>query len=88
MELLHKLDENQITREEAQFEVERFWVGALRKAVIEGDVVKGSIMAGQSVGLVNEIKPLKAIVDEMVLEAEAEMLRLRRLFAEAPVDRP
>jgi enoyl-[acyl-carrier protein] reductase II len=36
----------------------------------------------------NEIKPLKAIVDEMVLEAEAEMLRLRRLFAEAPVDRP
>ncbi|HSM90518.1 MAG TPA: nitronate monooxygenase [Desulfobacterales bacterium] len=88
MELLHKLDENRITREEAQFEVERFWVGALRKAVVEGDVVKGSIMAGQSVGLVNEIKPLKAIVDEMVLEAEAEMLRLRRLFAEAPVDRP
>jgi NAD(P)H-dependent flavin oxidoreductase YrpB (nitropropane dioxygenase family) len=78
----------QITREEAQFEVERFWVGALRKAVIEGDVVKGSIMAGQSVGLVNEIKPLKAIVDEMVLEAEAEMQRLKRLFAEAPADRP
>jgi len=58
-------------------------VGALRKAVIEGDVVKGSIMAGQSVGLVNEIKPLRAIVDEMVLEAEAEMLRLKQLFAEA-----
>jgi len=58
--------------------VERFWVGALRKAVIEGDVVKGSIMAGQSVGLVNEIKPLKAIVDEMIAEAEDEFQRLSR----------
>ena len=38
MELLHKLDENTITREEAQFEVERFWVGALRRAAVDGDV--------------------------------------------------
>ena len=53
-------------------------MGALRKAVIEGDVVKGSIMAGQSVGLVNEIKPLKAIVDEMIAEAEDEFKRLSR----------
>ena len=53
-------------------------MGALRKAVIEGDVVKGSIMAGQSVGLVNEIKPLKAIVDEMIAEAEDEFQRLSR----------
>jgi hypothetical protein len=45
-------------------------------------------MAGQSVGRVNEIKPLKPIGDEMVLEAEAEMQRLKRLFAEAPADRP
>jgi enoyl-[acyl-carrier protein] reductase II len=83
MELLHKLDENVITREEAQFEVERFWVGALRRAAVDGDVVKGSLMAGQSVGLVQEIKPLKAIIDEMVVEAEAEMQRLQRLFSEA-----
>jgi enoyl-[acyl-carrier protein] reductase II len=83
MELLHKLDENKITREEAQFEVERFWVGALRRAAVDGDVVKGSLMAGQSVGLVKEIKPLKIIIEEMVVEAEAEMQRLNRLFAEA-----
>jgi enoyl-[acyl-carrier protein] reductase II len=84
MELLHKLDENIITREEAQFEVERFWVGALRRAAVDGDVVKGSLMAGQSVGLVQEIKPLKTIIDEMVVEAEVEMQRLKRLFSEAP----
>ncbi|RPJ76022.1 MAG: hypothetical protein EHM15_02660 [Desulfobacteraceae bacterium] len=81
MELLHKLDENLITREEAQFEVERFWVGALRRAAVDGDVVKGSLMAGQSVGLVNEVKPLKAIIAEMVAEAEDEMQRLRRRLA-------
>jgi enoyl-[acyl-carrier protein] reductase II len=40
-------------------------------------------MAGQSVGLVKEIKPLKTIIDEMVVEAEAELQRLKRLFAEA-----
>jgi len=87
MELLHKLDENLITREEAQFEVERFWVGALRRAAVDGDVAKGSLMAGQSVGLVKEIKPLKTIIEEMVAEAEAEMQRLKRLFTEAHADR-
>jgi enoyl-[acyl-carrier protein] reductase II len=40
-------------------------------------------MAGQSVGLVKEIKPLKTIIAEMVAEAEAEMQRLKRLFTEA-----
>ena len=83
MELLHKLDENAITREEAQFEVERFWVGALRRAAVDGDVVKGSLMAGQSVGLVKEIKPLAAIIQEMIAEAEEEMQRLRRIFDQA-----
>jgi enoyl-[acyl-carrier protein] reductase II len=83
MDLLHKLDENIITREEAQFEVERFWVGALRRAAVDGDVVKGSLMAGQSVGLVKEIKPLAAIIQEMIAEAEEEMLRLRRIFDQA-----
>jgi enoyl-[acyl-carrier protein] reductase II len=83
MELLRKLDENRITREDAQFEVERFWVGALRRAAVDGDVVKGSLMAGQSVGLVKEIKPLKAIIEEMVVEAENEMRRLKEQFAEA-----
>lgn len=80
MELLHKLDENTITREDAQFEVERFWVGALRRAAVEGDIVKGSLMAGQSVGLVKEVKPLKVIIEEMVTEADAEMQRLKNTF--------
>ncbi len=87
LELMHKLENNIIDREEAQFEVERFWVGALRRAAVDGEVAKGSLMAGQSVGLVREIKPLKTIMEEMVTEAEAEMQWLKRLFTEAPADR-
>jgi enoyl-[acyl-carrier protein] reductase II len=81
LELLNRLDAGEISREEAQFEVEKFWAGALRRAAVDGDVVKGSLMAGQSVGLVDQIKPLRAIVEEMVAEAENEMQRLKRLFA-------
>lgn len=80
LELLNKLDNQIIDREEAQFEVERFWVGALKDAAIDGDIVKGSLMAGQSVGLVSEIKSLKAIIDDMVEDAEKEMGRLKDLL--------
>jgi enoyl-[acyl-carrier protein] reductase II len=81
LELLHKLDNHLMDRNEAQFEVERFWVGALRNAVVDGDVTHGSLMAGQSVGLVDEIKPLQAIMDEMIAEAEREIQRLKAILS-------
>jgi len=81
-ELLAKLDGKQIERQEAQYKVEEFWAGALRRAVIDGDVAKGSLMAGQSVGLVDKIQPLQEIIDEMVSDAEDEMQRLQRVFNE------
>lgn len=80
LELLYKLEHQTIDRQEAQFEVERFWVGALKNAVVDGDVTRGSIMAGQSVGLVREVQPLQTIVDEMIAEAEAEFQRLKAMF--------
>jgi enoyl-[acyl-carrier protein] reductase II len=85
LELLNKLDNNLIDREQALHAVERFWVGALKNAVIDGDVTKGSLMAGQSVGLVDEIKPLKNIIGEMVDDAESELRRLKGIFDEKPV---
>lgn len=45
--------------------------GSLRKAVQDGDEVFGSFMAGQSVGMVKEIKPAADIIREMISEAEA-----------------
>jgi len=80
LELLTRLDAGEIDRQEAQYEVERFWVGALREAAIDGDVDHGSLMAGQSVGLVEKIMPLKGIIDEMVHDAEAELQRLKPIF--------
>jgi len=45
-------------------------VGALRRAVQDGDVEHGSLMAGQSVGLIQDSKPVKEIVRGLVAEAE------------------
>ena len=62
-------------KEEAQLVVERFWAGALRRAVIEGDVVNGSVMAGQSVGMVEREQPLAEIIAELVDQAVAALLQ-------------
>ena len=84
LELLHKLDNCLIDRGQAQYAAERFWIGALKDAVIDGDVTKGSLMAGQSVGLVDGVKPLKSIIDEMIDDAESELKRLQRIFISEP----
>ncbi len=70
LELIQKLERGEISRIQAQYEVEKYWVGALRRAVQEGDVEHGSLMAGQSVGLIQDSKPVKEIVKGLVLEAE------------------
>jgi enoyl-[acyl-carrier protein] reductase II len=57
----------------AQLEIEHFWAGALRRAVIEGDVESGSIMAGQSVGMVTDEQPTAAILRELVDQAVAAL---------------
>ncbi len=57
------------SREEGQLAIEHFWAGSLRKAVIDGDVERGSLMAGQSVGMVSSIQTAQEIVDELVGQA-------------------
>lgn len=78
LELIQKLDQGLIHREQAQMEVEKFWMGALRKAVIDGDIDHGSLMAGQSVGLVRKIQPVAEIIGELVSQTEAEMQQVRQ----------
>jgi len=63
--------EGRISQEEAQLEIELFWAGALKRAVLEGDVEHGSLMAGQSVGMVTCIQPTKEILEELVGQALA-----------------
>jgi enoyl-[acyl-carrier protein] reductase II len=47
----------------------------LRRAVIEGDVEHGSLMAGQSVGLVRQIQPTAEIIAELVEQAASALAR-------------
>lgn len=61
----------QLEKEGAGFEeLERLTLGSLRKAVMEGDVVNGSVMAGQIAGLVKKEQTCKEIIDELVSETE------------------
>jgi enoyl-[acyl-carrier protein] reductase II len=77
MDLIQKRRNNEISHSDAQYEVEKFWMGALRKAVEEGDVDYGSLMAGQSVGLMDKILPLKEALSILVEEAEQELVHIR-----------
>ena len=68
----------ELTKEEAQLAIEHFWAGALRRAVIDGDVENGSVMAGQSVGMVTAEQTIASVIAELVDQAVAA-LRARRL---------
>lgn len=72
-EVAQALDDGSIEMAEAQLQIEHYWAGALRRAVIDGDVESGSVMAGQSVGMVKREEPVQAIVDELVDEAAAAL---------------
>ncbi|MFM6852643.1 MAG: NAD(P)H-dependent flavin oxidoreductase, partial [Sphingopyxis sp.] len=72
-EVAQKLDDGAIDMHAAQLEIERYWAGALRRAVIDGDVENGSLMAGQSVGMVKDEAPVAAIIAELVAQAEAAL---------------
>ena len=76
-ETIRRFQAAEVTREEAQLAIEHFWAGALRRAVIEGDVEQGSVMAGQSVGMVTAVQPVAAIVAELVDQAAAALARRR-----------
>ena len=65
------LDEGKVAMMEAQLEIEHYWAGALRRAVIDGDVENGSLMAGQSVGMVTKEEPLADIIAVLMAEAAA-----------------
>lgn len=83
-DVINRFQSGALTREEAQLEIEHFWAGALRRAVIDGDVEHGSVMAGQSVGLVRSVQPVAEIIADLVDQAlEAIVRRKRRLDADA-----
>ena len=57
-------------------ELEKYTLGSLRKAVLEGDVDNGSLMAGQVAGMVNEIQPVATIIKNLFDDCKNELNRL------------
>lgn len=68
-EVAQLLDEGKVEMMEAQLQIEHYWAGALRRAVIDGDIEHGSVMAGQSVGMVNKEEPVTDIIAVLMDEA-------------------
>ena len=69
------LDGESIEMLEAQLQIEHYWAGALRRAVIDGDVEGGSLMAGQSVGMVTKEEPVAEIIAQLMSESETALGR-------------
>ncbi|MFC7047995.1 NAD(P)H-dependent flavin oxidoreductase [Emcibacter nanhaiensis] len=72
-DVINKYQAGELDLKEAQLAIEHYWAGALKKAVIDGDVQGGSVMAGQSVGMVKSIQPAKEIIEELVEQAAAHL---------------
>jgi enoyl-[acyl-carrier protein] reductase II len=75
-EMIARFARGELSLKDAQLEIEHFWAGALRRAVIDGDVEAGSLMAGQSVGFVTREQTTAAILDELIGQA-VEVLAAR-----------
>jgi enoyl-[acyl-carrier protein] reductase II len=64
----------ELDKEAAQLAIEHFRAGALRRAVIDGDVENGSMMAGQSVGMVTQEQSVATVIAELVDQAVAALV--------------
>lgn len=72
-EVAAALDAGEVDMGAAQLQIEHYWAGALRRAVIDGDVEQGSLMAGQSVGMVTKEEPVAEIIATLMAEAAAAL---------------
>jgi enoyl-[acyl-carrier protein] reductase II len=67
--VIERYGQGEVSLKDAQLEIEHFWAGSLRRAVIDGDVESGSVMAGQSVGMVTREQPVAEILADLVEQA-------------------
>ncbi|MEM7665266.1 MAG: nitronate monooxygenase [Pseudomonadota bacterium] len=75
IEVAGRLDRAEVDMGEAQLQIEHYWAGALRRAVIDGDIENGSLMAGQSVGMVKSEEPVADIIAQLMAQCEEALTR-------------
>lgn len=73
--VIARFNNGELDQKEAQLEIEHYWAGSLRRAVVEGDVETGSLMAGQSVGMVTKLQSADEIIQELVAQAVSALER-------------
>ena len=61
-------------------ELERVTLGGLRRAVFDGDMERGSVMAGQVAGMLHEIRPLRQIFEELYQGGRAVLEETNRIW--------
>jgi enoyl-[acyl-carrier protein] reductase II len=83
--VIDRFARGELTQKAAQLEIEHFWAGALRRAVIDGDIEAGSLMAGQSVGFVTREQSTAEIIDELVGQALAVLAARSRRALDRPL---
>jgi len=74
-ETIARVQAGELDTKDAQLAIEHFWAGALRRAVVEGDVENGSLMAGQSVGMVKAEQPVAEIIGDLLTQAAGALER-------------
>lgn len=77
--LKNKMAREYVRREKTgaeKMELEMFTLGSLRRAVFDGDTKSGSLMAGQSAGLVRELRPVRAILEDLMQGYQARLTEL------------
>jgi enoyl-[acyl-carrier protein] reductase II len=86
--VIDRFNRGELSPKDAQLEIEHFWAGALRRAVIDGDIAAGSLMAGQSVGMVTREQSTADILGELVDQALAVIAtrECRRQSVDAAAD--
>ncbi|GAT76979.1 trans-2-enoyl-ACP reductase II [Ehrlichia ruminantium] len=68
-DIIRLYNQGKISKQDGQLRIEKFWAGALKKAVIDGDIANGSLMAGQSVGMVNNIETTAQVISNLISQA-------------------
>jgi len=87
--VIDRFARGELSHKAAQLEIEHFWAGALRRAVIDGDTEAGSLIAGQSVGFVTREQSTTEILEELVGQALASLIaRDKRTRPRSPRSEP
>ena len=80
--LKNRMSRDYVRQEKAgadKMELEKFTLGSLRRAVFDGDTETGSLMAGQVAGMLRDVRPVQAILDEMMQDCRARLQGLGQL---------